>query len=54
MMVSVSTTERTSREEFGAMWRRQQPFWHAAMAVVWVAAVVVTLLDEPGPRGRGP
>ena len=36
------------------MWRRQQPFWHAAMAVVWVAAVVVTLLDEPGPRGRGP
>jgi signal transduction histidine kinase len=52
MMEDVSTTERTSREEFGAMWRRQQPAWHAAMAVVWVAAVVVTIVDEPGPLGR--
>jgi signal transduction histidine kinase len=52
MMEDVSTTERTSREEFGAMWRRQQPAWHAAMAVVWGAAVVVTIVDEPGPLGR--
>jgi signal transduction histidine kinase len=52
MIEDVSTTERTSREEFGAMWRRQQPAWHAAMAVVWGAAVVVTIVDEPGPLGR--
>ena len=48
------TTAASSREEFGAMWRRQQPYWHALFAVVWTAAFVVTLLDEPGPRGRGP
>ncbi|MFL6170924.1 MAG: hypothetical protein ACJ711_14725, partial [Ornithinibacter sp.] len=44
----------TSREEFGAMWRRQQPYWHVVFALVWAAAVVVTLIDEPGPRGRLP
>jgi len=54
MMEDVSTTERTSREEFGAMWRRQQPYWHAVFAIVWAAAVVVTLIDDPGPHGRGP
>ncbi|GAA4399809.1 sensor histidine kinase [Fodinibacter luteus] len=36
------------------MWRRQQPFWHAVYAVVWLAAVVVTLVDEPGRSGRAP
>ena len=36
------------------MWRRQQPYWHAVFAIVWAAAVVVTLLDDPGPHGRGP
>ena len=36
------------------MWRRQQPYWHAVFAIVWVAAVVVTLIDDPGPHGRGP
>lgn len=54
MMVDVTTTDATSQEEFSAMWRRQQPAWHAAMGLVWLAAVVVTLVDEPGPHGRGP
>jgi len=36
------------------MWRRQQPYWHAVFAIVWLAAVVVTLLDDPGPHGRAP
>jgi signal transduction histidine kinase len=54
MMSDVTATPATSREEFGAMWRRQQPYWHAVFAIVWAAAVVVTLIDEPGPRGRGP
>jgi len=57
MMVDVTATgvtAATSREEFGAMWRRQQPYWHAVFAIVWGAAVVVTLLDDPGPHGRGP
>jgi len=36
------------------MWRRQQPYWHAVFAIVWAAAVVVTLIDDPGPHGRGP
>ncbi len=49
MMERVST-QRTSQEEFQGMWARQQPFWHAVYAVVWGAALVVTLL-EPGPRG---
>jgi len=54
MMSDVTVTATSSREEFGAMWRRQQPYWHAVFAIVWVAAVVVTLLDDPGPYGRGP
>jgi len=53
-VVDGTTTGPTSREEFSSMWRRQQPAWHAAMAFVWLAAVVVTLVDEPGPYGRGP
>lgn len=36
------------------MWRRQMPYWHAVFAIVWAAAVVVTLIDDPGPNGRGP
>ena len=53
-MGDVTATGATSREEFGAMWRRQQPYWHAVFAIVWAAAVVVTLIDDPGPHGRGP
>jgi signal transduction histidine kinase len=53
-MGGVTTTAVSSQEEFGAMWRRQQPYWHAVFAIVWAATVVVTLLDDPGPRGRGP
>ncbi len=36
------------------MWRRQQPYWHVVFAIVWGAAVVVTLIDDPGPHGRAP
>ena len=54
MMSDVAATTATSREEFGAMWRRQQPYWHAVFAIVWTAAVVVTLVDDPGLLGRGP
>ncbi|NHA70288.1 sensor histidine kinase [Phycicoccus flavus] len=43
-----------SSADLVAMWRRQEPFWHAVFAAVWVAAVVVALLDEPGPSGRWP
>ncbi|HEU5456006.1 MAG TPA: sensor histidine kinase [Nocardioides sp.] len=50
----MTATTATSREEFGAMWRRQQPYWHAVFAIVWTAAVVVTLVDDPGLLGRGP
>ncbi len=53
-MSDVTATGATSREEFGAMWRRQQPYWHAVFALVWAAAVVVTLIDDPGPHGRAP
>jgi signal transduction histidine kinase len=52
-MSDVTATAATSREEFGAMWRRQQPYWHAVFAIVWTAAVVVTLIDAPGTHGRG-
>ena len=54
MMGDVTSTDASSREEFSAMWRHQQPAWHAAMGFVWLAAVVVTLVDEPGPGGRLP
>ena len=53
-MSDVTATAASSREQFGAMWRRQQPYWHAVFAIVWTAAVVVTLIDAPGPHGRGP
>ncbi len=45
---------RTSQEDFVAMWRRQEPYWHGVLAAVWCAAVLVTVLDDPGPHGRGP
>ncbi len=54
MMDGVTTTETSSQEQFSAMWRRQQPAWHGAMGFVWLAAVVVTLVDRPGPGGRAP
>jgi signal transduction histidine kinase len=44
----------TSRAEFHAMWRRQEPFWHGAFAVVWVSALVVLVLDDRGPHGLWP
>ena len=37
-----------------AMWRRQEPYWHGVFAAVWVATVVVALLDAPGRYGRWP
>ncbi|WP_051750003.1 sensor histidine kinase [Phycicoccus jejuensis] len=43
-----------STAEFRAMWRRQEPFWHGAFAIVWASAVVVTVLDERGPHGLWP
>ena len=53
-MTDVTGTATSSREEFGVMWRRQQPYWHAVFAIVWAATVLVTLLDDPGPHGRAP
>ncbi|HMM96429.1 MAG: sensor histidine kinase [Micrococcales bacterium] len=49
-----ATDPGTSSAEFVEMWRRQEPFWHAVFAVVWGAAVVVSLLDDPGTFGRWP
>ena len=54
MMGGVTTSDASSQEQFSAMWRRQQPAWHGAMGFVWLAAVVVTLVDEPGAGGRAP
>lgn len=44
----------SSSRELEDMWRRQEPFWHGVFATLWLAAVTVTLLAEPGPRGRVP
>ena len=44
----------TSQGEFGEMWRRQLPWWHGVYAVVWLIALVVVFLDEPGSQGRLP
>lgn len=41
-----------SRDAFEEAWRRQQPWWHAMYAIVWIVGLVATLLGEPGPRGR--
>jgi signal transduction histidine kinase len=46
--------ERSSTAALAAMWRRQERYWHAVYAVVWVTAVVVTLLEPPGPLGYWP
>ncbi|GGL44546.1 sensor histidine kinase [Phycicoccus endophyticus] len=43
-----------SRAALEAMWRRQEPYWHSVFAAVWVASVVVALLDGPGTFGRWP
>ena len=51
-MGGVTTTRASSSDELRGMWRDQQPFWHAAYAVVWGAAVVVALVDDPGSHGR--
>lgn len=53
--VSADVPEQgVSTAEFRAMWRRQEPFWHGAFAIVWASAVVVTVLDERGPHGLWP
>ena len=44
----------SSSRQLEAMWRRQEPFWHGVFAIVWAAAVVVTLLEPPGTYGRWP
>lgn len=44
----------SSRAELDAMWRRQEPFWHAVFVVVWGAAVVVTAIEPAGRFGRWP
>lgn len=46
--------ERTSSAELEAMWRRQEPWWHAVFALAWLAAVVVSLLEPAGEYGRWP
>ncbi|MBM6401775.1 sensor histidine kinase [Phycicoccus sonneratiae] len=46
--------EGVSTAEFRAMWRRQEPFWHGAFAIVWGSAVVVAVLDDRGPHGLWP
>jgi signal transduction histidine kinase len=46
--------EQSSSADLAAMWRRQEPYWHAVYAVVWVAAVVVAALEPPGTYGYWP
>ncbi len=46
--------ERSSSAALEAMWRRQEPFWHAVYAVVWTASVVIVALEPPGPFGYWP
>ncbi|MGL4177439.1 MAG: histidine kinase, partial [Dermatophilaceae bacterium] len=41
----------SSSEEFDAMWRRQQPVWHAFYAVIWLAAVYVLVVDAEDSPG---
>ncbi len=50
----LSEVARSSSADLEAMWRRQEPFWHAVFAVVWAAAAVVCLLEDPGTFGYGP
>jgi signal transduction histidine kinase len=52
-MAHVTTAGGSSLDEFSAMWRRQQPAWHAVFGVVWGATLVITLLGEPPQSGRG-
>ncbi len=43
----------SSHEDLETTWQRQMVFWHLVFAAVWLGAVIVTLLDDSGPRGRG-
>ena len=51
-MSGVTTAGISSTDELRGMWREQQRWWHGAYAVIWGAAVLVTLLDDPGSHGR--
>ena len=51
-MSGVTTSGISSTDELRGMWREQQRWWHGAYAVIWGAAVLVTLLDDPGSHGR--
>jgi hydrogenase/urease accessory protein HupE len=51
-MSGVTTTGASSTDELRGMWREQQRWWHGAYAVIWGAAVLVTLIDDPGAHGR--
>ncbi len=51
-MSGVTTTGTSSTDELRGMWREQQRWWHGAYAVIWGAAALVTLIDDPGAHGR--
>ena len=51
-MSGVTTIGASSTDELRGMWREQQRWWHGAYAVIWGAAVLVTLIDDPGAHGR--
>ncbi|MFQ6171259.1 sensor histidine kinase [Oryzobacter sp. R7] len=48
------TTTVSSRAELDAMWRGQARWWHAVFVTLWLATVVVSVVDEPGSWGHGP
>ena len=43
-----------SRDELAAVWRGQAIWWHAGCYAIVATAIVVSLLEPPGPRGRWP
>ncbi|MBR7744648.1 sensor histidine kinase [Phycicoccus sp. BSK3Z-2] len=44
--------EGSSSGALDAWWHRQLPWWHGLFVVVLGAALVVAVLDDPGPHGR--
>jgi signal transduction histidine kinase len=52
--VRTAGADPSSSAALDAMWRRQEPWWHAVYAVVWVTAVVVVVLEPPGTYGYWP
>ncbi|KGN34201.1 histidine kinase [Knoellia sinensis KCTC 19936] len=54
MSTSPAPLGELSADELAAVWRGQAKWWHFGCYAILATAVVVALIDDPGPHGRWP